>query len=230
MKKSLLLTTIFFCTLHLNGDGLTNTIHFEPNCFNNLKYDWNNYVWDETENDCCNQLSQINKISINLPSKIYQIQKKTISVPVCISYYITEKRIYKYNEKEYELSLNIKANGDKSGWLKYPLAKKEFIDYTIQEMMELPPNFEEETKEKALWAKQCKSLSDSELDDGYVYGGNITFNISDYIDFPLSQGKYEIFISRNNIESEHKIFEIIFDDKMEAERVKKGVKNGIRNK
>ena len=69
-------------------------------------------------------------------------------------------------------------------------------------------------KEKRnLLIKKYKILDDSELNDGYVYGGNITFNISDYINFPLFQGKYEVFVSRNNIESEHKLIEIIFNDK-----------------
>ena len=40
-------------------------------------------------------------------------------------------------------------------------------------------------KEKRnLLIKKYKILDDSELNDGYVYGGNITFNISDYINFP----------------------------------------------
>lgn len=192
---------------------MMNLIHFEPATFNNLKYNWNDYIWDENENACCNQISEINKISINLPSKIYIKKniKENIPVPVCISYYITEKRIYKYIEKEYELSVNIKPNNDnKTGWLKYPIAKKEIIDYAMQEMIELPQNFEEEKKERELLIKKYKSLPDSELNDGYVYGGNITFNISDYIDFPLSQGKYETFVSRNNIESEHKIVQVIY--------------------
>lgn len=43
-------------------------------------------------------------------------------------------------------------------------------------------------------------------------GGNITFNISDYINFPLIQGEYDVYVSRNNIKSEHRIFEIIFNN------------------
>lgn len=216
MKKRILLIIFFFCNLYLNGDDMMNLIHFEPDSFNKLKFNWNDYIWDENENECCNQISEVNKISINLPSKIYLNNdiKGTIPVPICISYYITEKRIYKYSETEYELSLNIKPNDDnKTGWLKYPIAKKEIIDYAMQEMIELPPNYEEEKKERDLLIKKYKSLPDSELDDGYVYGGNITFNISDYINFPLFQGKYEVFVSRNNIESEHKLIEIIFNDK-----------------
>ena len=133
-------------------------------------------------------------------------------VPICISYYITEKRIYKYSEKKYELTLYIKQQLDekKTEQLKYPVEKKEFIDYSMQEITALSPDFEAEENERNMLIKQYKSLSDRELNDGYVYGGNITFNISDYINFPLEQGKYEIFITRNNIESEHKIIQVIY--------------------
>lgn len=80
----------------------------------------------------------------------------------------------------------------------------------MQEITALSPDFEAEENERNMLIKQYKSLSDRELNDGYVYGGNITFNISDYINFPLEQGKYEIFITRNNIESEHKIIQVIY--------------------
>ena len=191
-----------------------NKIQFEPNEFNALPYNWNNYIWDEKENACCNKISEVNKISINLPSKIY-VNNNIVQqppVPICISYYITEKRIYKYIEKEYELTLYIKQQPDKkkTEWLKYPVEKKEFIDYSMQEITALSPDFEAEENERNMLIKQYKSLSDRELTDGYVYGGNITFNISDYIDFPLEQGKYEIFITRNNIESEHRIMQVIY--------------------
>ncbi len=191
-----------------------NKIQFEPNEFNALPYNWNNYIWDENENACCNKISEVNKISINLPSKIYVNNNivQQMPVPICISYYITEKRIYKYSEKEYELTLYIKQQLDvkKTEWFKYPVEKKEFIDYSMQEITALSPDFESEENERNMLIKQYKSLSDRELNDGYVYGGNITFNISDYINFPLEQGKYEIFITRNNIESEHKIIQVIY--------------------
>lgn len=209
MKKLIALIIIFFC---IKGETVMSEILFEPNAFNNLEYDWNNYIWDENENACCNQISEINKISINLPSKIYiNNDTKKIPVPICISYYITEKRIYKYSEKEYGLTLYIKHIDDKqTEWLSYPIKKMGLIDYSMQEMMALPPNFEAEEKERNMLIEKYKFLSDNELNDGYVYVGNITFNISDYIDFPLIQGEYDIFVSRNNIESEHRIFEIIF--------------------
>lgn len=214
MKKRILLFIIFFCTFCFSGENLMNKIQFEPNEFNDLPYNWNNYIWDENENACCNQISEVNKISINLPSKIYVNNNivQQMPVPICISYYITEKRIYKYNEKEYELTLYIKQqlDGKKTEWLKYPVEKKEFIDYSMQEITALSPDFEAEENERNMLIKQYKSLSDRELNDGYVYGGNITFNISDYINFPLEQGKYEIFITRNNIESEHKIIQVIY--------------------
>lgn len=214
MKKRILLFIIFFCTFCFSGENLMNKIQFEPNEFNDLPYNWNNYIWDENENACCNQISEVNKISINLPSKIYVNNNivQQMPVPICISYYITEKRIYKYNEKEYELTLYIKQQLDekKTEWLKYPVEKKEFIDYSMQEITALSPDFEAEENERNMLIKQYKSLSDRELNDGYVYGGNITFNISDYINFPLEQGKYEIFITRNNIESEHKIIQVIY--------------------
>lgn len=214
MKKRILLFIIFFCTFCFSGENLMNKIQFEPNEFNDLPYNWNNYIWDENENTCCNQISEVNKISINLPSKIYVNNNivQQMPVPICISYYITEKRIYKYSEKEYELTLYIKQQLDekKTEWLKYPVEKKEFIDYSMQEITALSPDFEAEENERNMLIKQYKSLSDRELNDGYVYGGNITFNISDYINFPLEQGKYEIFITRNNIESEHKIVQVIY--------------------
>lgn len=214
MKKRILLFIIFFCTFCFSGENLMNKIQFEPNEFNDLPYNWNNYIWDENENTCCNQISEVNKISINLPSKIYVNNNivQQMPVPICISYYITEKRIYKYSEKEYELTLYIKQQLDekKTEWLKYPVEKKEFIDYSMQEITALSPDFEAEENERNMLIKQYKSLSDRELNDGYVYGGNITFNISDYINFPLEQGKYEIFITRNNIESEHKIIQVIY--------------------
>jgi len=34
----------------------------------------------------------------------------------------------------------------KSEWQKFPISQKEFIDYTMQEMIDLPPNCEEEKK------------------------------------------------------------------------------------
>lgn len=214
MKKRILLFIIFFCTFCFSGENLMNKIQFEPNEFNDLPYNWNNYIWDENENTCCNQISEVNKISINLPSKIYVNNNivQQMPVPICISYYITEKRIYKYSEKKYELTLYIKQQLDekKTEWLKYPVEKKEFIDYSMQEITALSPDFEAEENERNMLIKQYKSLSDRELNDGYVYGGNITFNISDYINFPLEQGKYEIFITRNNIESEHKIIQVIY--------------------
>ena len=213
MKKRILLFIIFFCTFCFSGENLMNKIQFEPNEFNALPYNWNNYIWDENENACCNKISEVNKISINLPSKIY-VNNNIVQmpVPICISYYITEKRIYKYSEKKYELTLYIKQQLDekKTEWLKYPVEKKEFIDYSMQEITALSPDFEAEENERNMLIKQYKSLSDRELNDGYVYGGNITFNISDYINFPLEQGKYEIFITRNNIESEHKIIQVIY--------------------
>lgn len=214
MKKRILLFIIFFCTFCFSGENLMNKIQFEPNEFNALPYNWNNYIWDENENVCCNKISEVNKISINLPSKIYVNNNivQQMPVPICISYYITEKRIYKYSEKKYELTLYIKQQLDekKTEWLKYPVEKKEFIDYSMQEITALSPDFEAEENERNMLIKQYKSLSDRELNDGYVYGGNITFNISDYINFPLEQGKYEIFITRNNIESEHKIIQVIY--------------------
>lgn len=214
MKKRILLFIIFFCTFCFSGENLMNKIQFEPNEFNALPYNWNNYIWDENENACCNKISEVNKISINLPSKIYVNNNivQQMPVPICISYYITEKRIYKYSEKEYELTLYIKQQLDvkKTEWFKYPVEKKEFIDYSMQEITALSPDFESEENERNMLIKQYKSLSDRELNDGYVYGGNITFNISDYINFPLEQGKYEIFITRNNIESEHKIIQVIY--------------------
>ena len=214
MKKRILLFIIFFCTFCFSGENLMNKIQFEPNEFNDLPYNWNNYIWDENENACCNQISEVNKISINLPSKIYVNNNivQQMPVPICISYYITEKRIYKYSEKKYELTLYIKQQLDekKTEWLKYPVEKKEIIDYSMQEITALSPDFEAEENERNMLIKQYKSLSDRELNDGYVYGGNITFNISDYINFPLEQGKYEIFITRNNIESEHKIVQVIY--------------------
>jgi len=214
VKKRILLFIIFFCTFCFSGENLMNKIQFEPNEFNALPYNWNNYIWDENENACCNKISEVNKISINLPSKIYVNNNivQQMPVPICISYYITEKRIYKYSEKEYELTLYIKQQLDvkKTEWFKYPVEKKEFIDYSMQEITALSPDFESEENERNMLIKQYKSLSDRELNDGYVYGGNITFNISDYINFPLEQGKYEIFITRNNIESEHKIIQVIY--------------------
>lgn len=216
MKKLMILIIIFFINfVQFHGENIVNGILFEPNIFNNIEYDWNDYIWDENENACCNQISEINKISINLPSKIYinnGIVKKP-PVPICISYYITEKRIYKYREKEHGLTLYIKHIDDKQAeWLSYPIEKIELIDYSMQEMMALPPNFEAEEKERNMLIEKYKFLSDNELNDGYIYGGNITCNISDYINFPLIQGEYDIYVSRNNIKSEHRIFEIIFND------------------
>ena len=97
MKKRILLFIIFFCTFCFSGENLMNKIQFEPNEFNALPYNWNNYIWDENENACCNQISEVNKISINLPSKIYVNNNivQQMPVPISISYYITEKRIYK---------------------------------------------------------------------------------------------------------------------------------------
>lgn len=128
MKKRILLFIIFFCTFCFSGENLMNKIQFEPNEFNDLPYNWNNYIWDENENACCNQISEVNKISINLPSKIYVNNNivQQMPVPICISYYITEKRIYKYNEKEYELTLYIKQqlDGKRQNGLSIQLKKR----------------------------------------------------------------------------------------------------------
>ena len=224
MKKKVILLFVFIyflftgCkTLEIKSSKISNqneymdNVFFEPNIFNNLKYNWNDYIWDEYENNCCNQISEVNKISINSPNKIY-IKKSTIkkiAIPICISYFITDKRIYKYHDKEYDLALYIKKIGNgNTEWLKYPIKDKRQMDSSIQEVLASPPDADMED-EKEILIKKYHSISDEELNDGYVYGGNLTFNILDYIDFPIEAGKYEIYISRNRIESEHLIFEII---------------------
>lgn len=215
MNRIITLLIFFFLNFSVYGDELMNNIFFEPNTFNDLKYNWNNYIWDEKENACCNQISEVNKISINLPTKIYlkDCISEKIPIPICLSYYITEKRIYKYSKEEYGLTLHIKSiEEDQSEWFNYPIEKKEFIDYSMQEMIALSPDFEEEEKKRDILKEKYISLTDDELNDGYVYGGNITFNISDYISLKPIQGKYEIYVSQNNLESKHVILEIIFSD------------------
>ena len=83
MKKKVILLFVFIyflftgCkTLEMKSSEINNqneymdNVFFEPNIFNNLKYNWNDYIWDEYENNCCNQISEVNKISINSPNKI----------------------------------------------------------------------------------------------------------------------------------------------------------------
>ncbi len=195
---------------------MDTNIVYEPDVFNKIVSNLDNYAWNEHENDGCKKQPKINELIINLPTKITVKDKKNfeniINIPVCITSCITPKRQYKYYEKEYDLILYLKKLDDEDEIIE-EIHPKKIIDYSNVKIkkvkMPYPKELEEERYKKI---ELCKKLSDEELDNDYGDINYLTINICDFINHPLTEGIYEIYATKRALESEHKKFEIIIND------------------
>lgn len=191
-------------------------VSFEPQAWNELEFAWNEYVWSEFENPCSPDIDMLkmNTVSMNIPEKICASKKGVakIPVPVCVSFYLTEYRYYKYINPKYEKMIHVKSLDEtESAFLHCPI--EHIVKYNgeqPQEVLAPDPLREKYEKERLEMIQKCKDLPDEMLDEGFAQGVDLTFNLSDYIDEPLQCGKYEIYFTYLGLESEHRIVEIAY--------------------
>jgi hypothetical protein len=148
-------------------------------------------------------------ILINIPKKIYVYQyNKEIKeikqvIPMCAVFAISQKRALKYEHLSTPKIHIRKVDQDitYSGEIVDPNLKYEYLVY--------PPGYEEAQKKKIEMIKEAQKYSDEELNDGLIAGDAMNINLLDYVDMPFIAGRYEIFISCYNLESNKTYVEII---------------------
>lgn len=205
-----------FSLMNLKGEMPMKKVSFEPQAWNELEFAWNEYVWSEFENPCSPNIDilKMNTVSINVPEKIRASKKGVakIPVPVCVSFCLTEYRYYKYINPEYEKMIHVKSLDEtETVFLRCPIER--IVKYNgeqPQEVLASDPLREKYEKKRLEMIQKCKDLPDERLDEGYAYGVNLTFNLSDYMDEPLQCGRYEIYFTYRGLESEHRIVEITY--------------------
>ncbi len=217
LKKMMLLLCLVLTDL--KGETPMKKIVFEPQAWHDLEFNWNEYVWSKSENPCSPDIgiSKMNALSMNVPEKI-RVGKKggaKIPVPVCVSFWLTEYRACKYSEPEHKKMIHVKSLGETESacFLHYPIER--VVKYNgdgIQEVLAVNPLQADAEKERLEMIQKCKHLPDEMLDEGQVMGGDLTFNLSDYMDEPLSCGKYEIYFTYCGLESERRIVEIAYEE------------------
>ena len=180
---------------------------FYPKEFNKLKFNWNGYVWTNLTNICSplypNEWQiDINKIMLNMPEKVLVPKKTKCAVPICITMRVSELRYYKYLDYEYEKFIYI--SNDKIGEKKSQIWEFGSSNDMFPELKEMYNSIKNNYIEKG------RNLNDSELNHGESTLSTITFNLCDYIDIPLENGKYEVFFCFKNLESNHCLTEIEF--------------------
>ena len=83
-----------FSLMSLKGKTPMKKVSFEPQAWNELGFNWNEYVWSEFENPCSPNIDMLkmNTVSMNIPEKIRASKKGVakIPVPVCVSFCLTE--------------------------------------------------------------------------------------------------------------------------------------------
>ena len=205
-----------FSLMSLTRKNADEKVSFEPQAWNELGFNWNEYVWSEFENPCSPNIDMLkmNTVSMSIPEKIRASKKgiAKIPVPICVSFCRTEYRYYKYSNPEYEKMIHIKSLDEtESVFLHCPIER--IVKYNgeqPQEVLAPDPLREKYEKERFEMIQKCKELPDKMLDEGFAYGVNLTFNLSDYMDEPLQCGKYEIYFTYLGLESEHRIVEIAY--------------------
>lgn len=99
-----------FPLMNLKGGTPMKKVSFEPQAWNELEFDWNEYVWSEVGNPCSPYffgrgiIWKMNTVSMNIPEKIRAGKKGVtkIPVPVCVSFCLTDFRYCKYSDPEYK--------------------------------------------------------------------------------------------------------------------------------
>lgn len=145
-------------------------VSFEPQAWNELEFDWNEYVWSEDDNPCCpyffgrDIIWKMNTVSMNIPEKILASKKcgTKIPVPVCVSFCLTDFRYYKYSDQEYKKMIHVKSLGETAAaFLHYPIERMpEYYGELFQEVLAPYPLQEEDEKERLEMIQKCKQLPD----------------------------------------------------------------------
>jgi hypothetical protein len=130
-------------------------------------------------------------ILINAPTKVYFKKDEIVDdfgafvqVPVC-GYYLLEAEKSDSNENMKIIARNIKNNIKYEGLIF-------ILDYSPEE----PPPFDE------------LSFSKEEL-EGISVGSYFNYNIINFVDLPVEEAKYEVWVNLNNIESNKVIIELL---------------------
>ena len=147
-----------------------------------------------------------NEIKINIPKKI--IIRRPVSeivpiIPVCGTYMITFRRGLKYDHLSAKMFYIRKVGEERwySGKMMSPNAG-EFL---------LPPDHDEEERERDEKVKQAQQYSDDELDEGNGWGSAFNVDLMEYVDIQLEPGVYEVYLSFSGMSSNRMRVEIIFE-------------------
>ena len=187
-------------------------IQFLPKGFNDIK---GLSIYEP--NDCTPELDVYNTkcsvLKISAPQTMtcfFKKLKQTEDVkvdpylPICFNFLISGKRIYKYENKK-EIALFIRKKST-TKWYSGTVEDKDpssliFVDEAGNEDIE----FQKKVKE-------AQNYSDDELEDGSISGYAMNLNVIEYVDFPLEEGTYEIYLAQYNLESNHVFVDIVFED------------------
>ena len=183
-------------------------INFIPEKFNDIKLGYYQAQMNECSPNYPNKIIQLNTISINIPQTILFVEAEGFVpiIPVCASYAISLRRIYKYNYLAAK-KLHIKKIEEEEIFTGEIVRK---INYGMVSL--LPPNYEEQQQRKRQMIEEAQSYGDDELGDGFGGANYININLMEYIDMPFVPGKYEVWLFFNGLESNRVIVEIVFEE------------------
>ena len=204
------ITCLSTCNNSKNYNPITTenmkNIEFIPKEFHDVELD----LYDHKEYPCTPGYPEVffesNIILINIPKKIiYKSCNVPPIIPLCAIFAISQKRALKYNHLSTEV-IYIKRVDQKiiySGEIVDPNLKYEHPIY--------PPNYYEEEEKREKLIKEAQTYSDEELDEGLIIGNAMNINLLEYVDIPLSSGKYEIYLSCCGLESNRAFVEIVIE-------------------
>lgn len=179
---------------------------FFPQRFHNVKLGYNETEMNECSPGYPEELFSTNKILINIPEKIVLRLDKDNElhpvIPVCASYIVSLRRIYKYNDLSIKILYikNIETEEVFSG---------EIVQHLEYGTPLPPPNYEEQQQRKRQLVAEAQSYDDDDLGDGLAGANYLNINLIDYVDIPFLPGKYEVWLSFSGLESNHCFVEII---------------------
>lgn len=222
MKRifNILLFCIISITLSSACDSLKNNkqisnknmknIEFIPQIFHDVELS----LYSHKEYPCTPRYPEVlfepNFILINIPQKIiykyYNISTTPI-IPACAIIAISGKRELKYHHLSTSVVHIKKVDQD-------TIYSGEVVDPNLKyEYPEPHPRHQEREKERIIKIQEAQKYSDKELDDGnLVVADVLNINILEYINMPFSSGRYEIYLSAFNLESNRVIVDIIIEN------------------
>lgn len=213
----ILIFWLFSITSSLAGDSLTSNtstdmminIKFIPKEFHDVEFGLaggDRYPCSPGYPDTYFESSNIH---INIPKQIIYKRINNLNTPViplCAVFAISEKRALKYNYLSTKVVHIRRVDQDR-------VYSGKLIDRWLASQHLVPhPREREENRRLKQRVQEAQKYSDDELDGGRIWAYPLNINILEYINIPFSSGRYEIYLSAFNIESNKATVEIIVEE------------------